>query len=234
MLYTLAVYVAESEPHPWDSLDGVSTYKCQTPNVAPLGEKTTPEEAQAALVERHYIGRVPASEEPVPPHVRRDYIHLASDGTGLVYATWAAGDTFVSNDRTQWRVLSARCWQAVGMYFVRVELLREPSGSWTDKLSSRSRWRRFTDWLFSRRCGRCLYFDRKGAHQWRTKVTHAFGGVAGGADGALHEAMNDDITKIAAAEIQAPDFQNNEMGYCPRRDCGLSARLRACSEYKRA
>ena len=234
MLYKLAVYVADKEPQPWDSLEGVSTYKCRTPDVKPPNEKTTAEEMQAALAERRYIGRFPASLEPSHPSILRDYIHLACDGTGLVYAVWAAGETFVAEADKPWKHLMTRTWQNVGQYFVRVEMLREPVASWAGVIARRSLWRRFTDWLLGRRCGRCLYFDRKGAQQWRSKMTHSFGGISGGADGTLSEAMNDDITKIAAAEVRAPDFQGAEMGYCPRRDCGLSARLRACGEFKRA
>lgn len=92
---------------------------------------------------------------------------------------------------------------------------------------------RLWHWLTRARCQKCFYFDLRTAAEWRDRVTHMFGGTAGGADGILSEHMNHDITKMSADLYGLPDIPKEHFGYCSRRWTALHGALRPCREYKR-
>lgn len=217
MLYKIRVFHTKMEPTPWDSLDEVNIVEVTTPDIKPLAENVSADALQEALTLRLHLGRIPAGLD--------EYVYLTCDGVGLIHASL--------RDADPWTTLRHREWRQVGALFLRVEQVREPLRTWWDSLQRTPRWRRILNRLLRRRCGGCLYFDVKGAHEWRSKVTHDFAGISNGPDTPIGEAMHDDITKIEAANYRAPDFRPGEFGYCPRRDCGLSGRLLACGEYKR-
>jgi hypothetical protein len=238
MLYLIRVLFAEREPHPWNSLDGVLTVEMRTPDIVHPGEKATAEQMQEMLSLRQRLGRIPSPTSVVlltmPPKTPREYVYVACDGVGLVHAALGVEETTPDDFvHLQWTALRHREWRQVGGLFLRVEQVREPASTWWASLKGLTRWQRFLNWVLWRRCRNCLYFDQRGAHEWRTKVTHAFAGVSNGPNSPLAEAMWDDVTKITAAQHRAPDFRAGEFGYCPKRDCGLSGRLLACGEYKR-
>jgi len=222
MLYYINVLVAETEPNPWDTTDGVTAWRCQTTNIKALSENVAPEVILSATAARWAIAVIPK----VAPRV-----NIFCSDLGLIYAAPRGGE---AEDDV---LLSRRTWRQVGGLWLRVEPEYAPAATWDDiTVSKLSVWRYLVNKMFKRTCSKCLYFDVKGAEQWRSKVTHVFEGAsgkAGDSDGAMNAQMNDDITKISAADYRAPDFQKNEMGYCPRKNCGLAGTLMACGEFKR-
>jgi hypothetical protein len=145
-------------------------------------------------------------------------LHVYCDGLGCVHAGYEATETIQ---------LSKRTWRQVGSMWLRVEMIPTPADTWDSRtLKGLSLWRRLVNRLGRRSCGKCFYFDRSGAQQWRMQATHNF--LNG-----IQEAMWDDVTKISAADHQLPDFEQGELGYCPRKDCGLAAHLAACGDFRR-
>jgi hypothetical protein len=231
MLYTVNILVSKTLPSQWDSPDGVIGVRCATPDIKPFGEMPPPEEILAAQTTRIVIGHIP---EKLPSD-DAECVYILCSELGLIYAAPGGGDRPTGADaRKDDVLLSHRTWRQVGGLYLRVELENEAPGSWDAYLASTlSWWQRLKNRLLLRSCGKCLYFDLAGANEWRYQVTHAFGGVSGGTSVTMNDHMWDDITKIAAGAYKAPDIPKNELGYCPRRDCGLSGRLQVCREYKR-
>lgn len=230
MLYKVNILTAESLPTPWDSTENVRGVRCPTPDIKPCGKDVTPEEMLSAQRTRVVIGQIPSK---LPSCPEDDGVYILCDELGCVYAAPGGGPTGARDPEKDVR-LSHRTWRQVGPLYLRVELENEAPRNWFEYIASvLPWWRRLKNILLLRSCGKCLYFDSAGAKEWRYQVTHAFGGASGGVNVAMEDHMWDDITKIAAGTYKAPDIPKNELGYCPRRDCGLSARLQVCHEYKR-
>jgi len=224
VLYTINVLTAKTLPEPWYSMNAVLGVQYKTPDIHPLPEKPDPDVMMAAQEARHVLGTL-LGEDKVDAS---DAVTVYCDDLGCVHARRAGTDAEPEVS------LSHLTWRKVGSYYLRVELQYESGSNWTEMLAAAlPRGRRIANLLLLRRCGRCRYFDRDGAREWRSKVTHAFGGISGGINVGMSESMNDDIVKIEAANHRAPDFQRGEMGYCPKQDCGLSASLMACGAFKR-
>lgn len=207
MLYVVNVFTSPTKPDAWDSMSSVTVREFQTANVKTPGETAAVEDVLAAAAERRPLGRY--DEENV---------YIYSDGLGCIHA---------GLDDAHTKQLSKRVWQEVGPLWLRVELVRKPAATWDESVVKQMPiWRRALHKLLKRTCGKCLYFDPKGAEEWRTEITHKFLNEQ-------YEAMWDDVTKQAAADHRAPDFQPREFGYCPKRDCGLGSSLVACAEFKK-
>lgn len=127
-------------------------------------------------------------------------------------------------------VLSKNAPQAVGDYEMTCEQVLPPAPHRQD---DRGMLQRLWHWLTRARCQKCFYFDQRQAAEWRDRITHSFDGVAGGADGALHERMNHDIILMEAAAHGVPDIPPEQFGYCTRRWIGLHGVLHPCSDYRR-
>lgn len=234
MLYSLSVLTAKSQPIPWDSMDGVHVFSCKSPALEPIFEEGLrgycgEEGAQRLLAEqskRLRIGQVPVDLSG-PVTSSSDFVYLTCDGVGCVYATLVKGNVVVADEKTQWTLLTHLTWQRVGDLWLRVEVNYEPQRKWDDfVVKEMTRWQRLLNRLFRRTCGKCVSFDRTTGSGWRSMVTHSF--LEG-----LEASMNDDITKQSAENYKVPDFAPGEFGFCPRCGLGLSARLRACREFKR-
>lgn len=214
MLYALNVFSSATKPLIWDAMDGVKVRKFQTANIEPLGEKATEEKTLAAAAERRLVRALDDSD-----------VYIYSDGFGCIHA---------GKDSEHTTLLSKCTWLQISSLWLRVELIREPASTWDEKVVQQlSPWRRFVNRLFRRTCETCMYFDAAGAQEWRSMVTHAFGGAVKGADVALYCKMWDDVTKQEAVDHKAPDFKPKEFGYCPKHDCGLSKNLMACDQYEK-
>lgn len=222
MLYKVRVLLADKEIIPWDALECIEEFTCQTPELKPLPEKPSDAEMNAAKQNLRQILKVENGE---------DTISVWCDDLGSFYAT--AGTVFSTTTSTT--QLSRRTWRQVGKRFLRVEPVFEPMTTWDDLVNSKlTRRQRFVRWFFRQRCGGCAFFDVRGASEWRKMVTHAFHAPAKGEGaGPMSMSMWDDITKISAEQYRAPDILPGEMGYCVKLDRGLAAMLPACAQYHR-
>lgn len=203
MLYRVNIFSSSSNPSRWDTTEGVSTREFQTAEIKAPGEKATEEEVLAAGAERRLMGSL-------------ENVYIYSDGLGSIHA---------GLDEKNTKQLAKRVWQNVGALWLRVEPVRKPEATWDERVVQQlAWWRRILHKVLKRTCGQCLYFDRAGADAWRDEVTHKFLNEQ-------YEKMWNDVTKQAAVDHAAPDFQPGEFGYCPKRDCGLAANLIACAKF---
>lgn len=232
MRYRVKVWFAyECPPVPWDAEDGVAsdTYDFE------LGVSgVTLGNADERALSEHSE----ASDEAVPLGII-DGVSIYVDGLGTIWATdpdVRGHDTSTYNEgpldpreEDGRRKLSARTWRKVNdRLFLRAQPIYKPIATWQDEVLVHAPfWRRLLNKLLRRRCGNCLYFDARTAYQWRTQVTHTFMGE-------MKASMWDDITKVAAQDVLAPDFREGEMGFCPQAKRALSARLEVCDQYRRA
>jgi len=205
MLYAVKVFNSSAEPSSCDSTEGVTSREMQTAEIKALGETTDAEKVIAANAERRLMGDV-------------ENVHIYSDGFGCIHA---------GLDEKTTVQLSKHVWKEVGSQWLRAEPVRKPEATWDERVVQQLPvWRRIVHKLLKRTCGKCMYFDRAGAEAWRDEVTHKFLNEQ-------YEKMWNDVTKQAAADHKAPDFQPKEFGYCPKRDCGLGSSLMACAEFKK-
>jgi hypothetical protein len=205
MLYAVNIFSSSSKPATWESTEGIAVREFQTPELKGPAETASEEVVLAASAERHLMGSL-------------ENVYIYSDGLGCIHA---------GLDEKNTKQLSKHVWQEVGTLWLRTEPIRKPESTWDERVVQQlAWWRRALHKLLNRTCGKCMYFDRAGADAWRTEVTHKFLNEQ-------HEKMWDDVTKQAAIDHRAPDFQPREFGYCPKRDCGLASSLMACAEFKK-
>ncbi len=215
MLYTVNVHNSAKCPQPWDTTEGITTTTFNTEHIVPLRESPDPADVLKVNAERTLLGRLNDSSN----------VYIYHDGVGCIHAGRAPDSTVL---------LSKRTWLEIDGVWLRAEQVCVPQTTWADAVLSRlSWWCRFLNWLLRRRCGTCFYFDVVGAKEWRMKITHVFGGNHKGMDVSMEEKMWNDVTKMAASDVQAPDFFPGEFGYCPKRDCGLAATLVACKDFRK-
>lgn len=187
-----------------------------TGDIVPFSEFAKAQDIINASEERHFLGSISGVTAEA---IRVSIFH---DDLGCVHAA-VAGE-----DAGEAKQLNKRVGVVVGGLTLTCDLDYDAqTSSWSAVMVSKlSRGRRFLNWLFQRRCGKCAFFDRQGAQQWRMQSTHTFDDKSG-------TSMWDDVTKIASTQAHAPDFQPGDFGYCPKRDCGLAYNLEACESFKR-